>query len=90
MLASAWLEDIIKFQAHKFLAGIAPIRSLCKVSSAAMQLIAIPVEHLFAESSGELGDCCTAGVCFAKGFELTAGPWLVSNGPSIAQCSKVL
>lgn len=53
-LASAWLEDIIRYQVHKFLAGIAPIRSLCKVSSAAMQLVAIPVEHLFAESSGEL------------------------------------
>ncbi|GAB4814248.1 hypothetical protein N2152v2_001294 [Parachlorella kessleri] len=51
-LASAWLEDIVKYQVHKFLAGIAPIRSLCKVSSAAMQLISIPVEHLFAESSG--------------------------------------
>ena len=76
-LASAWLEDIVRYQAHKFLAGIAPIRSLLRVSSAAVQLLAIPVEHLFAEARG-------GSSILASDRAISAGFWVGMGGHGCA------
>ena len=54
-VASAYVEDIARFQAHRFVGGIAPIKSICRVSSAAAQLLAIPKQQLYARSSGGEG-----------------------------------
>ncbi|KAL4447967.1 hypothetical protein ABPG75_005186 [Micractinium tetrahymenae] len=54
-LASAYMEDIARFQAHRFVSGIAPIASICRVSSAAAQLVAIPRQQLYKHSSGSVG-----------------------------------
>ena len=51
-VASAYVEDIARFQAHRFVGGIAPIKSICRVSSAAAQLLAIPKQQLYQRSSG--------------------------------------
>lgn len=60
-VASAYVEDIARFQAHRFVGGIAPIKSICRVSSAAAQLLAIPKQQLYARSShgGEVGCLCS-------------------------------
>ena len=52
-VASAWLQDITQHQAHKFVTGIAPIRSVCRVASAAAQLVSIPREQLYRDESRE-------------------------------------
>ena len=54
-MASAYVEDIARFQAHRFVGGIAPIKSICRVSSAAAQLLAIPKQQLYQRSSGGEG-----------------------------------
>ncbi|KAK9805512.1 hypothetical protein WJX72_002557 [[Myrmecia] bisecta] len=41
-----YLKDVASSQAHKFVVGVAPIRSVCKVGSAAAQLFAIPADSL--------------------------------------------
>lgn len=46
-VASAYIEDIARFQAHRFVGGIAPIASICRVSSAATRLLAIPRQQLY-------------------------------------------
>eukprot|EP00898_Chlorokybus_atmophyticus_P006013 jgi/Chlat1/6412/Chrsp45S06026 len=44
-LGEQWLQDIAANQAHKFVTGIAPIRSLCAVGSGAVQLVRLPTEQ---------------------------------------------
>ena len=39
-------------QVHKFVVGVAPVRSLCRVGWAAKQLLAIPADQLRSTSSG--------------------------------------
>jgi len=51
-VASAYIEDIARYQAHRFVSGIAPIKSICRVSTAAAQLLAIPRQQLYRRSSG--------------------------------------
>ncbi len=53
-MASAYIEDIARFQAHLFVGGIAPIKSICRVSAAAAQLLAIPTQQLYRRSTGGL------------------------------------
>ena len=55
-MASAYVEDIARHQAHRFVSGIAPIQSICRVSSAAAQLLAIPRQQLYRRANGE-GHC---------------------------------
>lgn len=51
--ASAYVEDIARHQAGAFVSGIAPIASICRVSAAAAQLLAIPRAALYQRASGE-------------------------------------
>ena len=60
-MASAYVEDIARFQAHRFAGGIAPIKAICRVSSAAAQLLAIPKQQLYKRSSG--GEDAGAAMC---------------------------
>lgn len=55
-VASAYVEDIARFQAHRFVSAIAPIASICRVSSAAAQLLAIPRQQLYKRCSGGGGN----------------------------------
>jgi hypothetical protein len=62
-VASAYVEDIARFQAHRFVGGIAPIKGICRVSSAAAQLLSIPKQQLYAHSSGGERFGCSAISC---------------------------
>ncbi|BDA50280.1 probable autophagy-related protein 2 at C-terminar half [Coccomyxa sp. Obi] len=54
-LGDHWLKDITTNQAHKFLTGYAPIRSLVRVGTAAGALLAIPAEQLQRRDSSSGG-----------------------------------
>ncbi|KAL3156294.1 hypothetical protein ABBQ32_012565 [Trebouxia sp. C0010 RCD-2024] len=45
-VANAYLQDIASSQVHKFVVGVAPVRSLCRVGWAAKQLLSIPADQL--------------------------------------------
>lgn len=48
--ATEWLQHIARTQAHKFLTGVAPIRSVVRVGGAVAGLLAVPVAHIGAAS----------------------------------------
>lgn len=54
-VVSAYLSDIMQHQAHKFVQGVAPIRSLTNITVSARQLLAIPAEVLFNKQQQEAG-----------------------------------
>ena len=43
---------VVLLQVHKFVVGVAPVRSLCRVGWAAKQLLSIPADQLRSTSSG--------------------------------------
>ncbi|KAA6418149.1 MAG: Autophagy-related 2 [Trebouxia sp. A1-2] len=50
-VGNAYLQDIASSQVHKFVVGVAPVRSLCRVGWAAKQLLSIPADQLRSTSS---------------------------------------
>ncbi|KAL0044023.1 hypothetical protein WJX82_003156 [Trebouxia sp. C0006] len=45
-VGNAYLQDIASSQVHKFVVGVAPVRSLCRVGWAAKQLLSISADQL--------------------------------------------
>jgi autophagy-related protein 2 len=60
-LASEWLGYVAKTQAHKFLAGVAPIRSVIQVSSAVATLLSGPAASLQKALGGAVTAAAAAG-----------------------------
>lgn len=54
-MAAAYLSDIVQHQAHKFVRGVAPIRSLANIGLSTQELLAIPAEALFSRQRQEAG-----------------------------------
>lgn len=73
-VASEWLGYVARTQAHKFIAGVAPIRSVIKVSSAVATLLSGPAASL----QKALGGTVTAAA--AAGKAGAAVMWQQSNG----------
>lgn len=44
--AREWLHHIATTQAHKFVQGLAPVNSVCRVGSAVSSLLSVPANHL--------------------------------------------
>jgi hypothetical protein len=59
--ASEWLGHVARTQAHKFLAGVAPIRSVIKVSSAVAALLSGPAASLHKAVGGAVTAAAAAG-----------------------------
>lgn len=59
--ASEWLGYVAKTQAHKFLAGVAPIRSVIQVSSAVAALLSGPAASLQKALGGAVTAAAAAG-----------------------------
>lgn len=75
-LASEWLGYVAKTQAHKFLAGVAPIRSVIKVSSAVATLLSGPASSLQKAVGGAVTAAAAAGKAGAAAMWQQGG----SNG----------
>jgi autophagy-related protein 2 len=72
--ASDWMRDIARSQAHKFLVGVAPIRSVVKVGGAVAALLAGPAAAL----QGAVGGAVAAAGRSAAG--MAAGSSSSSSG----------
>lgn len=51
-MAQEWLQHVARTQAHKFIAGVAPIRSVVRVGGAVAGLLAVPAAALGGAGSG--------------------------------------
>jgi hypothetical protein len=74
--ASEWLSYVAKTQAHKFLAGVAPIRSVIQVSSAVATLLSGPASSLQKAVGGAVTAAAAAGKAGAAAMWQQGG----SNG----------
>lgn len=56
--AREWLSHVARTQAHKFVTGVAPISSVCRVGSAVAGLLAVPATHFAAGAAAEGTRAC--------------------------------
>jgi hypothetical protein len=83
--ASEWLGYVARTQAHKFLAGVAPIRSVIKVSSAVAALLSGPAASLHKAVGGAVTAAAAAGKAGAAVMWQQQGHSNGSNGLTARQ-----
>lgn len=79
-LASEWASYVARTQAHKFLAGVAPIRSVIQVSSAVATLLSGPAAGLGKALGGAVTAAAAAGKAGAAMWQQQQGGGGGANG----------